>query len=354
MTDASAGPPVDWEILDARASFDEFAADFDRLGAAYYRGHPLLSSAFVGPLVRHFAGPQVRLCVARRAAEIIAIAILERRKAGIWSAFVPGQAQIAPVLIPPGVDLDGLIAVLPGMPIALELLSQDPDFSFLLAENDSLVDEMTIHETTMNISLQGEFADYWDRRPKKLRSNIGRYFRRLDKDHEAWRFEAITEPESISAALDRYGILESAGWKGRAQSAIHPDNAQGAFYRDVLHNFARSARARIYELSIGEELAASRIAVSGGSMLVMLKTTYRESLRRYSPGRLLLNLVLQHEFEARQFDVSEFYTDVTRDQLEWSTGTREILHLMHYRNVLFRGAIQCSRPARALLGALRR
>ena len=353
MSGESVSPELRWDIKDASLAFDGHAAEFDSLSAALYPQHPFLTSLFVAPLIRHFAGPGTRLCLATESGRLVAMALLVRRQAGVWSTFLPGQAQIAPLLLPVNIDLDRMLAALPGFSLALEILSQDPQFSLLLAEGESSADERTVHETTMNISLAGTFSEYWEARPKKLRSNIGRYFRRLDKDGRALRFVTMTDPDELMAALERYGLLESAGWKGRARSAIHPDNRQGAFYRDVLQNFSRTQSARIYELYIDDELAASRIAVAGGTMLVMLKTTYLESLRQYSPGRLLLNLALQHEFSAGDYDVVEFYTDVTRDQLEWATATREICHLMHYRNPVYRWLIQRSRPLRAMLGVQR-
>lgn len=352
MSGASAMPGVHWEIRDAFVAFDEHAEEIDSLSADLHPRHPFLTSHFIAPLIRHFAEPGTMLCLARGdAGRLVAMAILVRRQLGVWTTFLPGQAQMAPLLMPAGIDLDDLLSNLPGFSMALEILSQDSAFSLLLAGHQSAAVEKTLHETTMNISLEGTYSGYWDARPKKLRANIGRYFRRLEKDQRNYRFVTITEDADLVAALERYGLLESSGWKGRAQSAIHPDNKQGAFYREVLHNFSQLASARIYELYVDDELAASRIAVAGGSMLVMLKTTYCESLRRYSPGRLLLNLALQHEFSVRNCDVIEFYTDVTRDQLEWATSTREIFHLMHYRNDFFRWLVQRSRPLRAMLGA---
>lgn len=345
--------PVCWEVHDARAAFPDYASEFDRLSAAMFQAHPLLVSDFVEPLIVHFAGSGDRVCIARTSDDVAAVALLSRRQAGVWSAFVPGQAQVAPVLLPPGTNLDALLAALPGMTIALELLCQDPQFSYVLPEGATTVNEVVTHETTMNISLAGSYDDYWNARPKKLRANIGRYFRRLDRDGLAYRFELLTGRDELLEALGRYGDLESAGWKGRAQSAIHRDNAQGAFYADVLRRFARTGNARIYELYFNDELAASRIAVTSESLLVMLKTTYREALKQYSPGRLMLNLVLRREFAEQDFAAVEFYTDVTRDQLEWATGMRNICHLTHYRNALSKAIVQYSRPLRALIGALR-
>jgi len=41
----------------------------------------------------------------------------------------------------------------------------------------------------------------------------------------------------------RYGILESAGWKGKSGTSIHPENIQGAFYDEVLQSFAPNRQA---------------------------------------------------------------------------------------------------------------
>ena len=132
-----------------------------------------------------------------------------------------------------------------------------------------------------------------------------------------WRQYA--EPDAIVAAVDRYSVLESAGWKGRNGTALHPDNLQGEFFRRVMQRFAHRASARVWELWIDGQLAASRLAIGTPDMLVMLKTTYDEQLARYAPGMLLLRQVIE---TYEKLSLGTAYSDLARQVKE---DTRQIL-----------------------------
>ena len=88
----------------------------------------------------------------------------------------------------------------------------------------------------------------------------------------------------------------------------------------------------VYELWLGDQLAASRLVFGLGDMVVMLKTTYDENLNRYAPGRVLLYLAIQDLFTYCPEKTIEFYTDANVDQLSWATDRRWIAHWTFHRN----------------------
>ena len=338
-----------WTIHNARAAFRDQAPAFDALNTELCNRHPLLDSRFVGALVEHFAGDDAVLAVAGAATAPAGMALLRKRSAGVWQTFLPSQAQIAPVLLRPDAPVLSLPGALPGPCIAIEWLCQDPDYSNLVPEPALPAAEVTPHATTMNISLAGGFEAYWGDRGRKLRSNVGRYGRRAESDGVAVRCDVIDAPEDLVGALERYGELESAGWKGQQGTAISATNDQGRFYADVLATFSAAGQARCYELWFDDRLVASRLAIHTEDMLVMLKTTYDETASRYAPGRLLLHAVLEREFAARRSGSIEFYTDATADQLSWATDTRAICHVTQFGSTAARIAVQQSRALRRLL-----
>lgn len=65
-----------------------------------------------------------------------------------------------------------------------------------------------------------------------------------------------SEPDDIAQAIADYGLLESAGWKAEGGTAIHPDNAQGRFYRAMLENFCRQGRGRVYRYRFDDKVVA--------------------------------------------------------------------------------------------------
>ena len=60
--------------------------------------------------------------------------------------------------------------------------------------------------------------------------------------------DEITLPDQVPQAIEDYGRLESAGWKGQFGTAISSANRQGEFYRGVLEDFCNSGAGRIFRL----------------------------------------------------------------------------------------------------------
>lgn len=322
---------MSWRLLPARTAFAEHARCWDELNARLYASHPLFDSRFFGLLLKHFASDAVRLALYQSESGIEAMLLLEPSDSHNWRLFLPSQAQIAPLLVPPEQlsRCAELFKALPGWAWRLEWLCQDPDYSPTFSETGCI--ERSEHALTMAVTLDGDFAGYWAGRSKNVRHNIGRYRRRCDENHRI-DFAVHQQPDAIAAALTEYGHLESLGWKAASGTAIHPDNAQGRFYAELLQAYAEQDQARVYALSLDGALAASRLCIGNDRMLVILKTTYDETRAEFAPGRLLLQQLLEHEFQQQRYQRIEFYTNATRDQLQWATEQRPIDHISHYRS----------------------
>jgi len=321
-----------WQLLPWGA-FAEFTADWDRLNQRLYQAHPLLDSRFVAALLKHFAQPCTYLAIYQITGEPISnLLILEPTKLGLWRTFLPSQAQIAPVLCSEPAALSQLPAALPGFTLAIDILCQDPLFSFAQTTVPYL--DVFAHVTTINIEITRSFTDYWQQRSRKLQQNIRRYFNRLSKNGSTYKLNIITTPNELELALQRYGVLESKSWKGASGTAIHRDNLQGLFYTDVLQTFASNRQAEIVELCFNDQLVASRINVLNTQMLVTLKTSYDEDLAKMAPGRLLLYLLIEREFNLQRLMQIEFYTNATNDQKTWATDSRTIQQLTLYRGMI--------------------
>lgn len=331
-----------WELKSAGDHFPAFAAEWDRLNAALYGGHPLFDSRFVGPLLVHFGDDKELLCVHRTSNTIDGALILRPLGLGRWSLFLPSQAQAGALMLKDASLLEILLPALPGHAWSLDLLSIDPayapDWSAL-----RLPRIIIPHANTMAVATNGNFDSYWQTRPKNLIKNIRRYQRRAEDTAGPISVTTITDPAKVLKALTRYGQLESAGWKGKTGTAIAPDNAQSHFYADLLSRFAASGQVRVIELHAGERLIASRLLICDKQMWIILKTTYDETQSAYAPGRLLLHAVLERAFAEMPGGAVEFYTNASRDNAEWATSLRPIPHHQIIR----------SRVAAGLLGILR-
>jgi hypothetical protein len=126
--------------------------------------------------------------------------------------------------------------------------------------------------------LNGSFEEYWSGRGKNLRQNMRKQRNRLAAEGVTAQMRSLTHPADIAAAIERYGALESAGWKAAQGTAIHPDNAQGSFYRCLLEYRRRdAARPWSIEYLFADRVVASNLCLRRGKTLVVLKTTYDES-----------------------------------------------------------------------------
>src|SRR5690606_11595950 len=124
--------------------------------------------------------------------------------------------------------LESLIRSLTSYCMVFDVPYQDAPFSLLQdAEIGNL--QRTGLGTTISVSCDGGFESYWSARPRDLRQNVRRYLKRAEQEQGAVRFVVHKRPDEIASAVERFGVLESAGWKGAKGTALHPDNEQGRF-----------------------------------------------------------------------------------------------------------------------------
>jgi len=328
-----------WTIYSLSSGLGKYREKWDFLNRDLYAGHPFFDSRFIDLMLEHFGSGREKLCIHSNDEDVIdGLLILVRRRFGIWSLFLPSQAQIAPVLVKNPIDLNELFRDLPGYAVLLELLNQDTSFSTVqnVKERDYLPVYWQPHVTTINVNIEGDFETYWKGRSKNLQKNMRRYRNRIENDAGGERLEVHTDEKNLARALARYGEIESRGWKEKLGTAIHYKNKQGAFYLSLLQNFASDNGSMAAELYIGSKLVASRLCIKNESSLIILKTTYDEEFSSFAPGRVLLYLLLEREFNLREVKTIEFYTNATDEQIAWSTGLRSIDHVSFFRNRVLR------------------
>ena len=141
----------------------------------------------------------------------------------------------------------------------------------------------------------------------------------------------VDRPAEVAEAIVQYGKLESAGWKAEGGTAISADNAQGRFYRAVFESFCSKGLGRIYRFSLDGKVVAMDLCLIGGGALVILKTTYDESLKSISPAFLMRHRYLQSLFAETGIDRIEFYGKVMEWHLRWTDEVRTLFHVNRYR-----------------------
>jgi Acetyltransferase (GNAT) domain len=324
--------------------------EWNALNRSLSNSNPVLEARYVDLLLKHFGQGNEYLCYIDSGYADVACCVLRRRATGAWQSFMPSQAPLGPTLAASVRALNQLVDTVPNWVGKLDLLCIDP----LLVPRDRSGDTHVVefaHGNTMNIRISGGFDEYWDSRSRNLTHNIRRYTNRLTRANLEARLVQYRAPDEMAGAIARYGALESAGWKGDAGTAVHRDNAQGAFYTELMQTYAASGNATVYEYWLDDTLAASRLVIASESMAVILKTTYDETFSEFAPGRLLLRAMIQDVHARGDVSSIEFYTNATREQLAWATHYRTIRHLSFFPNRTTRIGYNLWRKLRAAVRA---
>lgn len=325
-----------WKIT---AAANIQATDFElwqRLVDQHHSGNMMLSALFVSNLFQTFSQDHY-LASCYIGSDITMMMMVRRRRYGVWglaqlpqaeSALVVGAQQAKP-------DLISLMKALPGLVLRLDFYCLDPlDHQGVIDELEQQHSLREMHQN-MRINCTGTIEDYWQQRCRKLRQNVNRYLNRLKSEDPDYKFVFSVDPEEIARAIDRYGVLESRGWKGAVGTALHPRNQQGAFYQKFLALAAENKNAMVVEMFLNKTLVASRLCCFNKHTLIFLKTTFDENMKKFAPGRLLLAEVIRYAMEKNIAESIDFYTHATAEQLEWATDIRTIYKGSYYRYISY-------------------
>jgi CelD/BcsL family acetyltransferase involved in cellulose biosynthesis len=295
---------------------------------------PLFDKDFILPLLREFGSGKEIVTCCRRDNRLDAMGILTPRGRGAWETFQPSQAPLGIWVQRTGVQwpelLGELIRKLPGFSLAVAVTQQDPQLLPRPAE-DALLKTLD-YVATAKITLSGTFDEYWNARGKNLRQNMKKQRNKLEKEGMVTRLQLTTAPEDVADAISDYGKLESAGWKAQLGTAIHPDNAQGRFYQSMLEAFCGRGAGRIYRYWYNDRIVAMDLCIEGPDSIVILKTTYDETIKDgSSPAFLLRQEQVQALFDEGRLDRIEFYGKVMDWHRKWTDEVRTLYHVNYYR-----------------------
>ena len=337
---------MNWSFRSIDA-FAEFAGQWDELNALGGNSI-LLTSRFMAPLLNFFARGDELLAIYGDADRPGAMAVMARKGRFSWQTFQPGQAPLGAWLVRPDVPLgpalDKLVTALPGPCLIAAVSQQDPDLNPRPEDAGSI---RTINYIeTARITLPQSFDDYWRARGKNLRHTMKRQRNRLDREGISTRLEVLTAETDMARAVADYGVLESASWKGRIDSAVHTDNRQGRFYRALLEAHARDDRVAVHRYWYDNKLVASDLCIHDDKVFVILKTTYDSAESKTSPAHLMRQDAFRDLINGQSVGTIEFYGRAMDWHRKWSSELRRMFHVNCYRWPLVAGIHGVlSRPA---------
>jgi Acetyltransferase (GNAT) domain len=322
-----------WEIVSI--SRRELALERWRDLSERFSCSPLISADAVAIALTHFGRGDERFAFGTRdGVDCIAI-IFCRPRLGVLELFLPSQLPLAPILcvtektLNP-TDLRNLISTASPTGILLRISALDAicgsDFSEVPGVHKSVLLE------TPTVELPEKLSAYIAQRAKKFRSDLRRRRKKAENEVGPIRFDALLDPSNVAAGVIQFGALEERGWKGAAGTAVNTEGSQFSFYHEWLSVLAQKGHARIFVLNIGGSIAAMRLAIQQGDCLYMLKVSYDENMRAYSPGALMLESVIEWCYGcSTQIRRIEFYGKTSESHMPWLTSTRPIYSATIYR-----------------------
>ena len=321
--------------LHSIAQFADFASEWDAL-AKSRPGTPFLESAFLQPAVDTFCNGDEQLCLHHVNGRLLAAAIMQPGRKGMWQTFQPSQLPLGAWISDESADMalacSELMRRLPGLTLGLGVSQLDSRFHVRPEHSAKLRTQDYIQ--TAWVDIDGSFEAYWEARGKNLKQNTRKQRNKLQAEGTQTKIECITAAEDVAKAVADYGKLESAGWKTADGTAIHPDNAQGRFYRKMLENFCHMGRGRIYRYWFGDKVVAMDLCIHDDAAIVILKTTYDEAYKTVSPSTLMRHDEFQQLFEEGKFGRIEFYGKVMEWHTRWTNNARDLYHANVYRHAL--------------------
>jgi len=348
---AAAMSALHWTIAGAPA-LAGCAQEWNALVAAA-RYPPLLRSEVLLAALDAFGDRSELLALGRSEGRLVFAGLLRRAGPGRWRVFQPSQLPLGACVLARGCEWQAVLAsltrALPGIALSVRVSQQDPRLAPRPADSPRLGTRDYL--ATGWIDVDRSFEEFWRARGKNLRQNLRKQQRRLEGQGAGVSFEFLQEEAGLLEALRDLAQLEGSGWKGAMGTALSLDNAQGRFYRQVLLAFARDRAAYACRLRLDGRPIAAYFAIRDADAAVVLKTSYDESLRGFSPAQLLHARAFERHFAERDASRIEFYGPLMEWHARWTDTSCMLYHVDYFRTPALRALREA---ASTLAGVARR
>lgn len=325
---------IHWQNLPASTlpSTPDLLPEWDRLNAER-ADLPFMTAAAVCSALKIFGSGTERLLVGREVGTVVAMLLVVPSGSFQWRTFQPSQLPLGVWVAAKHLSTTAIARSVLRGPLRLCLGFSMTQVDPLLAPRDT--DQADLKHMdyidTGWIDILGTFEDYWAARGKNLRQNMRKQRNKLATEGTLIQMRVLTAPEDMAGAIARYGVLENSGWKASEGTAIHPDNPQGQFYIQLLQNAAKHGEAVVYEYFFNEKTVALNLCMRRSGTLVVLKTTYDETIKNYSPAFLLSQDEVEQVFGQGTIKRLEYYGRIMEWHTRWTENKRTLYHLTCYR-----------------------
>jgi CelD/BcsL family acetyltransferase involved in cellulose biosynthesis len=172
-----------------------------------------------------------------------------------------------------------------------------------LAQGDGYLTGVWRSAEAPYIPIEGGWDAYFNQLSPKLRANLRRRGKRLQEFGDI-RMEVVGSMPEVGDALEEGLLIEAAGWKGLAGTAITADEATHRFYTLLARRAARRGWLRLHFLKVGGRRIAFDFSLFYADKAYLLKPAYDPEFSNCSPYSQLLVRILQDHFDrgVKEFD----------------------------------------------------
>ena len=182
------------------------------------------------------------------------------------------------------------------------------------------------------VALGCEYETYFNGLRPGVRFNLTKRYARLRRLGHV-DVEVVTEPHAVEEAM-RDGLrIEAAAWKGEQGTAMLSNPAVAEFYLRLAKREAAVNQLRLTFLRVEGKRIAFNYLLQNRNKLYAVKIGYDPEYHSYSPGNMLLNLILK---DACANGIQEYDLLGGDDdwKFEWTEKTREHRWLFLFRSRL--------------------
>ena len=163
---------------------------------------------------------------------------------------------------------------------------------------------LTMHTRTgqCNYIRVDQFTDNQVVLSKNFRANL-RKAKKLMENAGTVEFDCVSDQPSVVDAFSAFVDLEASGWKGKSQHSkqqYYPGNALAlnksklSFHQDIVRALAKDGYVEAYKLLLNGKIIGLDIAFVLNNTCYLLKVAYDETYAKFSPGNLLLKMIIEH------------------------------------------------------------
>jgi CelD/BcsL family acetyltransferase involved in cellulose biosynthesis len=180
------------------------------------------------------------------------------------------------------------------------------------------------------IPLRCDYDTLFSRLKPREQHNLRKRFAKLSAMGDV-RLEVVSAPSQAVAAM-RDGLqIEAAAWKGQAGTAMESDNRVRRFYIQLAERAAELGQLQLSFLRVGGKRVAFFYLLESGDVVHAIKVGYDPDFRVYSPGHMLLMLILKQACDQNHIEF-DFQGTAERWKLVWTTESRRYPWLFMFRD----------------------